>query len=63
MIFIVLGLENVINTPYLNIASVQLLKKLGFTYAHDEFYPPTGLYHPSYLMTDHDYRLRQAEQI
>lgn len=39
-----------------NVASAQLLKKLGFTYTHDEFYPPTGLYHPSYLMTRQDYR-------
>lgn len=38
-----------------NVASAQLLKKLGFTYTHDEFYPPTGLYHPSYLMTKQDY--------
>ncbi len=45
-----------------NIASAQLLKKLGFKYTHDEFYMPTGLYHPSYLMTGQDYRLRQAEQ-
>lgn len=34
-----------------NKASSGLLKKLGFTYTHDEFYKPTGLYHPSYLMT------------
>jgi [ribosomal protein S5]-alanine N-acetyltransferase len=38
-----------------NTASAQLLKKLGFTYTHDEFYPPTGLLHPSYLMTQQDY--------
>lgn len=40
-----------------NIASAQLLKKLGFTYTHDEFYPPTGLQHPSYLMTSKNYIL------
>ncbi len=34
-----------------NEASAQLLKKLGFRYTHDEFYPPTGLNHPSYLLT------------
>lgn len=34
-----------------NTALEQLLKKLGFTYTHDEFYPPTGLHHPSYLLT------------
>jgi [ribosomal protein S5]-alanine N-acetyltransferase len=33
-----------------NTASRQLLTKLGFTYTHDEFYPPTGLQHPSYLL-------------
>lgn len=38
-----------------NIASAHLLKKLGFTYTHDEFYPPTGLNHPSYLMTKQEY--------
>lgn len=37
-----------------NIASAKLLKKLGFIYMKDEFYPPTGLYHPSYLMTKQD---------
>ena len=30
--------------------SRHLLKKLGFQYTHDEFYPPTGLNHPSYLL-------------
>ena len=37
-----------------NTASAQLLKKLGFTYTHDEFYPPTGLHHPSYLLIKKD---------
>ena len=46
-----------------NIVSAQLLNKLGFTYTHDEFYPPTGLQHPSYLMTKQDYRFKQVEQI
>jgi RimJ/RimL family protein N-acetyltransferase len=32
-----------------NIASKNLLKKLGFIYSHDEFYEPTGLDHPSYF--------------
>lgn len=31
------------NTP-----SAGLIRSLGFTYLGDEFYPPTGLYHPSY---------------
>jgi len=34
-----------------NIASKKILAKLGFTYTHDEYYAPTGLQHPSYLMT------------
>ncbi len=34
-----------------NQTSAQLLKKLGFVYMHDEFYPPTGLMHPSYMLT------------
>ena len=38
-----------------NQASAQLLKKLGFVYSHDEFYPPTGLMHPSYRITRADY--------
>lgn len=42
-----------------NTGSAQLLKKLGFTYTYDEFYPPTGLYHPSYLMTMQTYKARQ----
>lgn len=39
-----------------NTVSNQLLKKLGFNYLHDEFYPPTGLYHPSYIITKADYK-------
>ncbi|RPI79619.1 MAG: N-acetyltransferase [Desulfobacteraceae bacterium] len=36
-----------------NTASRHLLQKLGFQYTHDEYYAPTGLQHPSYLlMTD-----------
>jgi len=34
-----------------NEASKHLLEKLGFKYTHDEFYAPTGLNHPSYLLT------------
>jgi len=33
-----------------NTKSRQLLLKLGFHYTHDEFYEPTGLNHPSYLL-------------
>lgn len=32
-----------------NIASKAMLTGLGFRYVRDEFYPPTGLYHPSYF--------------
>ena len=31
-----------------NIASSKLLHKLGFVFISDEYYEPTGLYHPSY---------------
>jgi len=34
-----------------NESSRRLLQKLGFHYTHDEFYPPTGLHHPSYIFT------------
>lgn len=34
-----------------NTASAKVLSKLGFTYIGDEFYEPTGLYHPSYELT------------
>lgn len=34
-----------------NTASADLLKKLDFGYTHDEYYQPTGLQHPSYLLT------------
>ena len=33
-----------------NVNSAKVLKKLGFVYTGDEFYPPTGLYHPSYIL-------------
>jgi RimJ/RimL family protein N-acetyltransferase len=33
-----------------NAASSKVLKKLGFQYLGDEFYAPTGLYHPSYKL-------------
>ena len=38
-----------------NIVSRQLLSKLGFRYTHDDYYEPTGLMHPSYLLTPEDY--------
>jgi [ribosomal protein S5]-alanine N-acetyltransferase len=33
-----------------NSASHRLIRKLGFRRTHEEFYPPTGLDHPSYLL-------------
>ncbi len=33
-----------------NAASAKTLARLGFQYERDEFYPPTGLMHPSYLL-------------
>jgi RimJ/RimL family protein N-acetyltransferase len=41
-----------------NLASEKVLKKLGFHYVRDEFYPPTGLYHPSYR-----YRAENAREL
>lgn len=38
-----------------NTSSRKLLEKLGFRYTHDEFYEPTGLRHPSYLLNKEDY--------
>lgn len=46
-----------------NIASAQLLKKLGFTYTHDEYYPPTGLHHPSYLMNNKTTSANKSKQV
>lgn len=34
-----------------NEPSRHLLTRLGFEFTHEEFYPPTGLQHPSYLLT------------
>lgn len=34
-----------------NKGSQKVLQKLGFIYIRDEFYEPTGLYHPSYKLT------------
>lgn len=38
-----------------NAASRRILEKLGFRFTHEELYPPTGLQHPSYLLTRADY--------
>ncbi len=39
-----------------NKASQHMLLKLGFRYTHDEYYAPTGLHHPSYMLTADEYR-------
>lgn len=39
-----------------NESSAKLLRNLGFVYTHDEFYEPTGLYHPSYLLKSSDFK-------
>lgn len=33
-----------------NVNSAKVLKKLGFSYVGNEFYAPTGLKHPSYIL-------------
>jgi RimJ/RimL family protein N-acetyltransferase len=40
-----------------NSASRHILLKLGFRFTHNEFYVPTGLYHPSYILTTDAYYL------
>jgi len=37
-----------------NAVSARVLAHLGFQFTHEEFYPPTGLKHPSYLLTRPD---------
>ncbi|CAB1074949.1 hypothetical protein D1AOALGA4SA_2769 [Olavius algarvensis Delta 1 endosymbiont] len=43
-----------------NKISRRLLKQLNFRYTHDEFYPPTGLDHPSYELSAHEYGNRKT---
>jgi len=38
-----------------NDASRRLLSKVGFRYTHDEYYAPTGLEHPAYLLMAADF--------
>ncbi len=45
-----------------NEASRRLLAKLGFRYTHDEYYPPTGLDHPSYLLRADDFVRRDPQE-
>jgi len=44
-----------------NIVSPHVLDKLGFLYTHNEFYAPTGLKHPSYILNREDY-LQMTQQ-
>jgi [ribosomal protein S5]-alanine N-acetyltransferase len=39
-----------------NHTSRHLLNKLGFRYTHDEYYAPTGLDHPAYMLTADVYK-------
>jgi ribosomal-protein-alanine N-acetyltransferase len=49
--FSVLGAKNIFAGHHQeNAVSKHLLEKLGFRYTHEEFYPPTGLMHPCYLL-------------
>jgi|SRR5580704_3556146 ribosomal-protein-alanine N-acetyltransferase len=41
-----------------NSASRRVLTKLGFQFTNEEFYPPTGLKHPSYLLTRRDHLIK-----
>ena len=38
-----------------NKASRRFLEKMGFQYTHDEYYAPTGLQHPSYILKADDF--------
>jgi RimJ/RimL family protein N-acetyltransferase len=43
-----------------NHRSSRLLHKLGFRHTHDEYYAPTGLQHPSYLLTREEFDVDTA---
>jgi [ribosomal protein S5]-alanine N-acetyltransferase len=45
-----------------NEASRRLLEKLGFRYTHDEYYSPTGLDHPSYLLASEEFGREQKQR-
>jgi len=45
-----------------NLASRHLVHKLGFRFTHDEYYAPTGLQHPSYLLTREQWLLKQPSE-
>ena len=40
-----------------NQVSRHLLHKLGFRYTHDEYYAPTGLDHPAYILSAEAYKM------
>lgn len=42
-----------------NIASKKLINKLGFSFVGNEFYEPTGLYHPSYLLKGEKHQMKK----
>lgn len=43
-----------------NVRSRYFIEQLGFRYTRDEFYPPTGLNHPSYLLTNDEWAERYS---
>ena len=45
-----------------NQGSRRVLEKLGFRYTHDEFYPPTGLNHPSYILTAEEFAQQRRRE-
>lgn len=45
-----------------NTVSAHLLKKLHFRYTREEFYPPTRLMHPSYLLLNKEWRARHSQR-
>ena len=46
-----------------NTVSAKVLRKLGFAYIRDEFYEPTGLYHPSYELRNHRMNISIARAV
>jgi len=46
-----------------NEASRGLLRKLGFRFTHAEYYAPTGLDHPSYILTSDEFSYRNDSGI
>ena len=45
-----------------NTASPKVLARLGFRYERHEYFAPTGLEHPSYLLRATDFLRREAEE-